>query len=201
MTHRSKFMGLLALSALTLALPEAALAHAQGHTGEDAGFLAGFLHPILGWDHVAAMVAVGLWGAFLRAPAIWLLPVIFPLVMAFGALIGILGFTLPLVETGIALSGVVLGLMILTKAKPALWIAGLLVGFFAIFHGYAHGVELPDSAHAYAFIIGFVIATGLLHVAGIAFGTLTRWPAGTIAVQSTGAVIAGVGTLFLFNLA
>ncbi|MGB1087950.1 MAG: HupE/UreJ family protein, partial [Alphaproteobacteria bacterium] len=101
MTPISRIWPVLTLAAFIGTAPELALAHAQGHEGE-SGFWAGFTHPMLGWDHVAAMVAVGLWGAFLGAPAIWLLPVIFPLVMAFGALIGILGFSLPLVEAGIA---------------------------------------------------------------------------------------------------
>ena len=96
---------------------------AQAHTGEGygGGFIAGFTHPILGWDHVAAMVAVGLWGAFLGAPAIWILPVVFPLVMAFGAVAGILGIPIPAIETGIALSAVVLGLMIVFQKMHWAW--------------------------------------------------------------------------------
>ncbi len=118
---------------------------ALAHTGEGygGGFISGFTHPILGWDHVAAMVAVGLWGAFLGAPAIWILPVVFPLVMAFGAVAGIAGIPVPAIETGIALSSVVLGLMIVFAAKAPIWVAAVIVGAFAIFHGYAHGTELP----------------------------------------------------------
>lgn len=172
---------------------------ALAHTGEGygGGFVSGFTHPILGWDHVAAMVAVGLWGAFLGAPAIWILPVVFPIVMAFGAVMGILGIPVPAIETGIAASAVVLGLMIVFAARPPLWIAAVLVGFFAIFHGYAHGTELPSNANAFAFAVGFVIATGLLHMIGIGFGLLVKWPAGRIAVRGAGAVISLAGVAFL----
>src|SRR5712691_9590620 len=171
---------------------------ALAHTGSVAGgFLGGFAHPVFGPDHVVAMVAVGLWGAFLGAPAIWLLPVVFPLVMAFGGVVGILGAPIPAVETGIATSAVVLGLMVALAARPPLWVAAALVGAFAIFHGHAHGAELPAGADAVAYSLGFVIATGLLHLAGIAFGLLVRWPAGLVAVRAAGAMIALAGLAFL----
>ncbi len=146
------------------------------------------------------MVAVGLWGAFLGAPAIWLLPIVFPLVMALGGVLGILGVPLPAVETGIASSAIVLGLMVALAARPPLWAAAVLVGVFAIFHGYAHGKELPDGANAVAFSAGFVIATGLLHLTGIAFGLAARWPAGRLAVRGAGGVIALVGVAYLGGL-
>jgi urease accessory protein len=171
---------------------------AFAHTGEGTGgFVAGLAHPVFGPDHVVAMVAVGLWGAFLRSPAIVLLPVTFPLVMAFGGVLGIFGVRLPAAEIGIAMSAIVLGLMVALAARPPLWAAALLVGAFAIFHGYAHGRELPDGANAVAYAAGFVIATGLLHLAGIAFGLLTRWPAGRIAVRAAGGVIALTGVIYL----
>src|SRR5437016_5018878 len=163
---------------------------AFAHTGEGGdGLLAGLYHPIFGPDHVIAMVAVGLWGAFLGAPAIWLLPIVFPLVMAFGGVLGIIGMPLPAVETGIAASAVILGLMVALAARPPLWAAATLVGGFAIFHGYAHGKELPDDANAVAFSAGFVIATGLLHLTGISFGLTPRWPAGKLAVLRAGVVL------------
>jgi urease accessory protein len=168
------------------------------HTGVVAGgFLGGLAHPVFGVDHVVAMVAVGLWGAFLGAPAIWLLPIVFPLVMAFGGVLGILGVPVPAVETGIATSAVVLGLMVALAARPPLWVAAVLVGAFAIFHGHAHGAELPAGADAVAYSIGFVIATGLLHLCGIGFGTLAAWPAGRIAVRTAGGAIALAGIAFL----
>ncbi len=171
---------------------------ALAHTGSVAGgFLGGFAHPVFGPDHVVAMVAVGLWGAFLGAPAIWLLPVVFPLVMAFGGVVGILGAPIPAVETGIATSAVVLGLMVALAARPPLWVAAALVGAFAIFHGHAHGAELPAGADAVAYSLGFVIATGLLHLAGVAFGLTAGWPAGRIAVRTAGGAIALAGIAFL----
>lgn len=174
---------------------------ALAHTGEGTGgFVAGLMHPVFGPDHVVAMVAVGLWGAFLGAPAIWMLPVVFPLVMAFGGVLGILGVPVPAVETGIASSAVVLGLMVALAARPPLWAAAVLVGAFAIFHGYAHGKELPDGANAVAYSVGFVIATGLLHLTGIAFGLLTRWPSGKLAVRAAGGAIAATGVAYLGGL-
>ena len=176
-----------------------ALAHATD--GYGGGFVAGFTHPILGWDHVAAMVAVGLWGAFLGSPAIWILPVVFPLVMALGAAAGIVGLPVPAVETGIALSAVVLGLMIVLAARPPLWVAAVLVGAFAVFHGYAHGTELPATVNAFAYAIGFVVSTGLLHMIGIVFGLLVKWPAGRLAVRGAGGLISLAGIAFLTGIA
>jgi urease accessory protein len=174
---------------------------AFAHTGGAAdGFLGGFAHPMFGPDHVVAMVAVGLWGAFLGAPAIWLLPVVFPLVMAFGGVLGIVGVPIPAVETGIATSAVVLGLMVALAARPPLWAAAVLVGAFAIFHGHAHGAELPAGADAVAYSLGFVVATGLLHLCGIGFGTLAAWPAGRLAVRTAGGAIALAGLAFLVGL-
>ncbi|MEE4189624.1 MAG: HupE/UreJ family protein [Roseobacter sp.] len=176
---------------------------ALAHTGDGygGGFVAGFTHPILGWDHVAAMVAVGLWGAFLGAPAIWILPVVFPLVMALGAAAGIVGLPVPAVETGIALSAVVLGLMIALAARPPLWIAAVIVGAFAVFHGYAHGTELPSTVNAFAYAVGFVVSTGLLHLIGIGFGLLVKWPAGRVAVRGAGGLISLAGIAFLTGVA
>jgi urease accessory protein len=177
------------------------VASAHTGTGMSGGFISGFAHPILGWDHVVAMVAVGLWGAFLGAPAIWLLPVIFPLVMAFGTVLGIVGVPISGIETGIASSAIVLGLLILLAIRLPLWLACIIVGVFAIFHGYAHGTELPQAANPLAFIIGFVLATGMLHLIGIGFGLLLRWPAGKVAVRTLGGIISMAGIGFLFGIA
>ena len=186
-----------ALAVAAIVLPQSALAHSEGELA--GGFLTGFAHPILGWDHVAAMVAVGLWGAFLGSPAIWILPVVFPLVMALGAAMGVLGIPLPGVEIGIAGSAVVLGLLILLAVRLPLWAAAPIVGAFAVFHGYAHGTELPDATNAFAYGVGFVLATGMLHLFGIAFGFLVRWPRGVMAVRAGGAVVSLVGVGFLIG--
>ncbi len=176
-------------------LSHAASAHEA--SGVAGGFGSGFMHPILGWDHVAAMVAVGLWGAVLGQPAIWILPVTFPLVMAVGGALGVAGVPLPGVEIGIASSALILGAMVLAAARPPLWLAAVLVAAFAVFHGHAHGTELPHAVSPLAYSLGFVLSTGLLHMCGIAFGLLTRWPAGTLMVRAGGGIIALAGALFL----
>ncbi|MFO1335901.1 MAG: HupE/UreJ family protein [Piscinibacter sp.] len=186
------------LAAFALAAP---LAQAHEGAGLAGGFMSGFAHPLLGWDHVVAMLAVGLWGAFLGAPALWLLPVVFPLVMAAGGALGVLGVPLPAVEIGIAVSAIALGGVVAGALRPPLWVAALLVALFAIFHGHAHGTELPQAASPLAYSLGFVVATGLLHLTGIALGLLTRWPAGRIAVRGMGAGIALLGVLFLTRAA
>jgi len=182
---------LLCLLSLSPAFAHSDAASLQG------GFMSGFMHPISGLDHVIAMVAVGLWGAFLGKPAIWLLPVVFPLVMAFGGALGVAGVPIPYIETGIALSGVVLGLVVLFAVRPPIWVAAIIVGAFAIFHGHAHGTELPNAASPLVYSIGFVIGTGLLHLAGIAIGELKRLPWGDMVVRGGGAVIALLGVGFL----
>lgn len=182
-----------------IVLSAPALAHTGDAAGFSGGFVSGFSHPIFGWDHVVAMVAVGLWGAFLGAPAIWILPVVFPMVMAFGGALGVLGVPLPAVEMGIAASSVVLGLLIAFAVRSPLWVAAIIVGAFAIFHGHAHGTELPSAASPVAYSIGFVIATGLLHLLGIAFGVLIGRPAGAIAIRTGGAAIAVAGLAFLLG--
>ncbi|QDG77699.1 HupE/UreJ family protein [Labrenzia sp. PHM005] len=193
---RSQNFLMIAMAVVAVAFVSSpALAHSSG--GYGGGFISGFVHPILGWDHVAAMVAVGLWGAFLGAPSIWILPVVFPLVMALGCVMGILGIPVPAVETGIAMSAVVLGLLIAFAIKAPVWVSAVLVGAFAIFHGYAHGTELPASANAFAYAVGFVIATGLLHLVGIGFGHLIKWPAGRVAVRGAGGIISLAGVAFL----
>jgi urease accessory protein len=186
----------LPLAALFLLFPlTSALAHTS--TGVAVGLESGFIHPITGLDHLVAMVAVGLWGAQLGNPAIWVLPITFPLVMALGGLLGLSGVPLPLTEPVVALSGIALGLLIALHARAPLWVAALIVGVFAIFHGYAHGRELPDAASPTAYAVGFVTATGLLHLAGIVIGILVLWPIGARAVRACGAAIGCVGGYFL----
>lgn len=186
----------IALIAAALA-PSIALAHVE--TGQVAGFLAGFAHPISGMDHMLAMVAVGLWGAVLGPPAIWVLPVAFPLVMAVGGLLGLLGIPLPGVEIGIAASAIVLGTMVLAEIRPPVWIAALIVAVFAVFHGHAHGRELPEGAGALLYSLGFVVATGLLHAIGILLGAAHHWPTGRLALRGAGVGVALAGFFFLWR--
>jgi urease accessory protein len=170
------------------------------HTGDSAGgFVTGLSHPVSGLDHVLAMVAVGMWGAQLGKPALWLLPIAFPMVMALGAMLGLMGIPVPGVELGIAISALVLGIMVLTSARPPLAVALILVGFFAVFHGNAHGTELPAGESGLLYSIGFVIATGLLHAVGITIGLIQHWPKGKLALRAGGAVVAGFGCFFILE--
>jgi urease accessory protein len=145
------------------------------------------------------MIAVSLWGAQLGNPAIWVLPVIFPLVMSMGAMMGLLGLPLPGVEIGIAVYAVILGLMVVGQVRPKMIIAAVLVGFFAIFHGHAHGTELPAGQSGLLYSMGFVIATGCLHGVGISLGLVHRWPADRLALRGAGAFIALMGVIFLWR--
>lgn len=193
-------MGWKALVAGLLWLCLMPLAAAHEGAGVVGGFASGFSHPLGGLDHVAAMVAVGILGAFMGRPAIWVLPVVFPMVMAFGGALGLLGVPVPAIEPGIALSSIVLGGMIVLALNPPLPVVAVVVAAFAIFHGYAHGTELPQAANPLAYSLGFVISTGLLHLAGIAIGELIRWPTGKIVARTAGGLIALAGVGFLTGM-
>lgn len=182
--------GLLILAASPLAAHEG---------GAAAGLLSGLYHPISGLDHVLAMVAVGIWGAQLGQPAIWALPVTFPVVMAFGGMLGLLGLPIPGVEIGIGLSALLLGLAVALERHPRLEVAAVLVGVFAIFHGHAHGAELPEGQNGLAYSIGFVASTGTLHVAGITLGLIHKWERGRLALRAAGAGIAVAGAWFVWS--
>jgi urease accessory protein len=195
---RQPALGRWVLSVVTIMLCVQA-AHAHVKNGEAAGFLSGFLHPISGLDHVLAMIAVGLWGAQLGAPAIWLLPVAFPMVMAMGGMLGLLGMPLPGIEIGIAASAILLGLAVLSEARPPIAVAAALVAFFAIFHGYAHGTELPPGQSGLLYSMGFVIATGCLHGVGITIGTVHRWRWGQKLLRMAGAGVAMAGAFFMWR--
>lgn len=158
----------LAVAAALVLLPGAALAH-SGH-GDAAGFAHGFMHPLGGLDHVLAMVAVGLYAALLGGRALWLVPATFVAVMAIGGAAGAAGYALPYTEIGIALSVVVLGVAVALRVSLPTLAAMALVGVFAVFHGHAHGAEMPQSLSGYEYAAGFLAATALLHGAGIALG-------------------------------
>jgi urease accessory protein len=186
------------LAASTAFWPVWAAAHIEAGSAGEGGFVSGLQHPISGLDHVVAMVAVGLWGAQLGAPAIWVLPIAFPLIMAVGGVLGVVGVAVPNVEIGIALSGVVLGLMVAFAVRPPLWLAMIIVAAFAIFHGHSHGTALPSFGVPILYASGFVIATGLLHLCGILIGATSRWQAGEAFIRAGGVLIALIGAYFLY---
>jgi urease accessory protein len=174
-------------------------AEAHTHKNEAIGFLTGLRHPISGLDHVLAMISVGLWGAQLGSPAIWLLPVAFPMVMALGGTMGLLGIPLPGTEYGIAASMILLGGVVLGQLKPPLWAAALLISFFAIFHGHAHGTELPPGQDGLLYSMGFVCATGCLHGIGVSIGLVHRWTWGQVFLRVSGGFIVAMGAYFMWK--
>jgi urease accessory protein len=180
-----------------VAWPLTALAHTKG--GEALGFSSGVQHPMSGLDHVLAMMAVGVWGAQLGPPAVWLLPVTFPMVMACGGMLALMGVSLQGVEIGIAVSAIALGAMVCREARSPLWVATVLVGFFAMFHGHTHGTELPAGANGLLYSVGFVLSTGGLHALGIVLGLLHRWQAGQLALRVAEAAVAVAGGVFLWR--
>lgn len=185
---------LVALSLLaTFADP--ASAHSESLAG--GGLVRGFEHPFGGGDHLLAMLAVGMWGAVLGPPLVWLLPVTFPMLMVFGALAALLGLTLPAIEPGVAASVIVLGAAIALLWRASLPVAMAVVGFFGFLHGFAHGRELPAAALPAAYATGFVLASGLLHGAGIGIGTVRALPRGDPALRIMGAAIATAGVWML----
>jgi urease accessory protein len=175
-------------------LPSVAVAHTGGTLG---GFVSGFQHPIFGPDHLLAMLAVGIWGAQIGGRSIWELPVIFPMIMAFGGMLGVAGVPLPHTELLIALSVLTLGAVIAFAWKPVEWLSVIVVGAFALFHGHAHGVELPNAADPIAYGVGFVLATGLIHIAGILIGLVLGRPYHGLIGRAAGLLIALVGVFFL----
>lgn len=172
---------------------------AAAHTGTAlaGGFVSGFSHPFSGGDHLLAMVSVGIWGAFLGRPLIYVLPVVFPMMMVCGAAAGMFGLSLRYVEVGIALSVIVLGGCIVFSLRAPVWPAALIVGAFALFHGYVHGKELASAAEPIEYTFGFVLATGLLHVLGIGIGFVNDRSGGRLVTRSLGGLITGMGVWFL----
>ena len=156
-------------AAVFVLLPTSAWAH-PGIAGHFHGFANGFVHPLTGIDHVLAMVAVGMFAAQLGGRALWLVPSAFVCVMALAGIAGMSGINLPFVEVGIAMSVVVLGLAVAFQLNVPTLVGMVFVGFFAVFHGYAHGAEMPASVSGLSYGLGFVCATALLHATGVGLG-------------------------------
>lgn len=187
------FLATLAICSLLL------VTTAQAHLIQSGagGFGSGFEHPLTGPDHFLAMFAVGLWGAQMGGRSVWTLPVTFPLIMVVGGLLGVMGIPLPGTEIGIALSMLALGMAIAFAWRPPEWAALLLIAVFAICHGHAHGVELPNAADPADFAVGFVLATGLIHVLGIGVGLLLQKQVLGRVIRGLGGLIAVAGVYFL----
>jgi urease accessory protein len=183
---------LATLVAMAAALgPDAALAH----TGAEhaLSFASGFSHPWTGLDHMLAMVAVGLWAGLNGGRALWAWPVAFVGVMVLGGALGIAGIALPLVESGILASVVVLGLLVLVAARLPVLIGAALVSAFALLHGHAHGIELPGDAAAATYAAGFALATALLHAIGLGVTRIATSERGRLLVRGAGALVAAAG--------
>lgn len=179
-------------------LPTAALAHTGVHGA--SGFEHGFVHPVSGLDHILAMVMVGVFAYQLGGRALWLVPTTFVLVMTAGNVLGMAGVNVPFVETGIALSIIVLGVAVAFDVKAPTAAAMGVIGFFAIFHGHAHGAEMPGDAGGLAYAAGFMIATAMLHIVGIGIGLMigrTGEQYSNVIARSAGgfAAVAGIGLL------
>lgn len=182
---------------LFLLVPSLAQAH-PGGVGHTHGVTNGLLHPLTGLDHICAMLAVGLWAAQRGGRAVWLVPLTFVSVMALGGLLGASGISLPFVEQAIAASVLILGLLIAASVRLPLVASALLVGAFAIFHGYAHGAEMPATAAGFGYGLGFLVATALLHGAGIAIGLTAKNWSGERFVRLAGGAIAACGLALCF---
>lgn len=183
-----KITAVLAMSGL---MPLLAQAHPL--PGEAHSFSAGLSHPFLGLDHVLAMVAVGLWAAQLGGRSRWLVPSAFVGLMLVGGALGMAGFRLPAVETGILASILVLGVLIAAAVRLPLAAGMALVGLFAIFHGHAHGTEIPAAASGFTYTAGFVLATAALHAIGIGLGTFAQTQLPRPALRFVGAAIVVAG--------
>lgn len=181
-------------------MPGLALAH-EGASLPYGSFLGGLTHPVLGLDHFLAMVSVGILSAQIGGRAIWTMPATFVLVMAFGGLLGYIDIGLTAIEAGISISVLALGVAIASDRKLPMSLVMTAVGFFAIFHGYAHGAEMPTVANSVTYAAGFLTGTAALHLFGVLLGDIaSRYTVGYTVLRVTGAGIAGMGAKFLLTL-
>lgn len=186
----------LSLTSAFLVVATPALAHVGQHLGFSAA--SGFVHPLMGLDHLAAMVAVGLWAAMAGGKRTWIWPAAFVAAMLVGGFVGRAGIELPQVEPAIALSTVVLGALVATGVSAPVPIGAALIAVFAIFHGHAHGAEAPAEGWA-GYALGFATATALLHLAGIGIGVGLQRSIGALPVRAIGAATAALGVFILMQ--
>lgn len=185
----------LFLPLLAVFLPSAA--HAHTGIGNASGFAVGLTHPLAGLDHMLAIIAVGIWSSQKGGRSLWAMPAAFVSMMVFGSIIGLAGIELPFIETGIALSVLILGLLITASARLPLAFSIAVISLFAIFHGHAHGAEIPAQASGLSYGAGFVLSTAMLHTAGIAAGILFKKLDKADFARYAGAAIAASGA-FMF---
>jgi urease accessory protein len=191
----------IVFSVLAASLPQIAIAH-EGASLPYGSYLAGLTHPVLGLDHFLAMVSVGIVSAQIGGRAIWTVPGTFVLIMAVGGVLGFIDVGLTAIEVGIAFSVLVLGCTIAADKKVPVVFAMCAVGVFAIFHGYAHGAEMPEVANAFTYVAGFMTGTVLLHIMGVVIGDISQhYEKGKLLLRVAGAAIAGTGAWFLVGAA
>ena len=199
-TNLSRFFTVLVIALAISIIPTPAYAH-EGGNMPLGGFLSGLVHPVLGYDHLLAMLSVGILSAQIGGRAIWTVPATFVSVMALGGALGLIDIGITITELGIALSLVILGAVIASERSLPVILAMIGVGFFAIFHGYAHGTEMPQTAEPVAYAFGFLTGTALIHIAGVLIGDISkRYQYGPQVLRVGGSLIAVVGLMFVFGL-
>ena len=197
---QNKYLKSFLMAILFAAIPGVAYAHDGTNLGL-GGFLSGIVHPVLGYDHLLAMLSVGIISAQIGGRAIWTVPSTFVTVMAIGGVLGLMNIGLTVTELGIAVSLVILGLVIAAERRIPTLIVMIGVGFFAIFHGYAHGAEMPDTAEPFLYALGFLVGTALIHISGVVIGDISRhYESGKVILRIGGGLISLVGLLFIFGI-
>lgn len=197
---KRKLIPSLLLAILLSLIPGVVYAH-DGSVLPFGGFLSGLVHPVLGYDHLLAMLSVGILSAQIGGRAIWTVPATFVSVMALGGALGFIDIGLPSTELGIAASLVILGSIIAAERKLPILLAMVGVGFFAVFHGYAHGAEMPQTAEPAAYASGFLTGTALIHIAGVIIGDIAKhYQRGPTLLRIGGSLIAIAGVLFIFGI-
>lgn len=197
---KSKVIYSTIIALLLSLLSQVVLAH-DGSNVPIGGFLVGLIHPVLGNDHLLAMLSVGILSAQIGGKAIWTVPATFVGVMAVGGVLGFTDLNLTFTEIGIAASLIILGLLIAAERRLPVLIAMIGVGFFAVFHGYAHGTEMPEAAQPVLYALGFLTGTIVIHVAGVIIGDISRhYKKGATILRFGGGFIALIGVLFVTGI-
>ena len=200
-SNRLSFALIMGVVFLFLISPDMIYAHDSTTVEKFGSFIGGLAHPILGLDHLLAMLSVGIVSAQIGGRAVWTVPTTFVVIMALGGLLGLMGVGFIAVEVGIALSVLVLGLVILAKQSIPVYVVMIAVGLFAIFHGYAHGAEMPEIAQPIRYALGFLTATAVIHIAGVLIGDIPgHYKYGPVVLRALGGVIAVFGALFLIGV-